>query len=41
LNELPNGFLPAPNGAELHLLAYLFTLEEVDTNHTSLHDLHI
>src|SRR5512143_3081744 len=28
LNELPNGFLPAPDGAELRLLAYLFTPEE-------------
>jgi hypothetical protein len=28
LNELPNGFPPAPDGAELRLLAYLFTPEE-------------
>jgi ferredoxin len=28
LNELPNGFPPAPNGAELRLLAYLFTPDE-------------
>jgi DNA-binding MarR family transcriptional regulator len=28
LNELPNGFPPAPDGAELRLLAYLFAPEE-------------
>src|SRR5512137_3033177 len=28
LNELPNGFPPTPDGAELRLLAYLFTPEE-------------
>src|SRR3972149_1102341 len=28
LNELPNGFPPAADGAELRLLAKLFTLEE-------------
>jgi len=28
LNELPNGFPPAPDRAELRLLAYLFTPEE-------------
>jgi hypothetical protein len=28
LNELPNGFPPASDGAELRLLAYLFTPEE-------------
>ncbi len=28
LNELPNGFPPAPDGAELRLLAYLFTPQE-------------
>jgi electron transport complex protein RnfB len=28
LNELPNGFPPAPDGAELRLLAYLFTPDE-------------
>jgi electron transport complex protein RnfB len=28
LNELPNGFPPAPNGAELRLLAKLFSPEE-------------
>jgi Na+-translocating ferredoxin:NAD+ oxidoreductase subunit B len=30
LNELPNGFPPAPDGAELRLLAYLFTPEEAN-----------
>jgi len=36
LNELPNGFPPAPDGAELRLLAYLFTPEEAaEYIHTS------
>ena len=30
LNELPNGFPSSPDGAELRLLAYLFTPEEAD-----------
>ena len=30
LDELPNGFPPTPGGAELRLLAYLFTPEEAD-----------